>query len=111
MATALAKLAGENAPAFLRGKLAAKLDDSPCPRETLWPAKLEFLRGEINLSPLPWASSGDVTCFAAANALIRVPANVGALAAGAEVDFLPTAEFGLWPNQSGHRLDAAPKPF
>jgi molybdopterin biosynthesis enzyme len=68
------------------------------------------LRGEINLHPLPWASSGDVTCFAAANALIRVPANVGALDAGVEVDFLPTAGFGLWPNQSSHRLDAAPKP-
>jgi molybdopterin molybdotransferase len=90
VATALAKLAGENAPAFLRGKLAAKLDDPPCPRETLWPAKLEFLRGEINLRPLPWASSGDVTCFAAANALIRVPANRGLIDADAEVDFLPT---------------------
>ena len=89
VATALAKMAGEIQPAFLRGKLAAKLDDPPNPRETLWPAKLEFLRDEINLRPLAWASSGDVTCLAQTNALIRVPANAGSLDAGAAVDFLP----------------------
>jgi len=90
VATALAKLAGENAPRFLRGRLAAKLDDQPCPRETLWPARLEFSGGEIRLQPLAWASSGDVTCFAAANALIRVPVNCAGLEAGAELEFLPT---------------------
>jgi molybdopterin molybdotransferase len=90
VATALAKLAGENPPAFLRGKLAAKLDDPPNPRETLWPAKLKFLSGEIKLQPLEWASSGDVTCLVQTNALVRVPANAGSLDAGAAVDFLPT---------------------
>ena len=90
VATALARLVGEAAPRFLRGTLAAKLDDKPNPRETLWPARLEFSGGEIRLQPLAWASSGDVTCFAAANALLRVPVNQGSLAAGAEVDFLPT---------------------
>jgi molybdopterin biosynthesis enzyme len=62
------------------------LDDMACPRETLWPARLDA----AGLHPLPWASSGDVTCFAAANALVRVPANCASLVAGAEVDFLPT---------------------
>ena len=92
VATALAKLAGDTAPSFLRGKLAAKLEDKPCPRETLWPARLEFSGGEIKLQPLVWASSGDVTCLAAANALIRVPANMGLLDAGAKVDFLPATD-------------------
>lgn len=91
MATALAKLVGETQPAFLRGKLAAKLDDPPNPRETLWPARLELSTGEMRLQPLEWASSGDVTCLAQTNALIRVPANVGSLDAGAAVDFLPAA--------------------
>jgi len=89
VATALAKLTGEIAPKFMRGRLATKLDDKPCPRETLWPARLEFLNGEINLHPLKWSSSGDVTCFAAANALIRVPVNCAELEAGAELEFLP----------------------
>jgi molybdopterin molybdotransferase len=90
VATALAKMTGEITPAFLRGKLAANLNDRPFPRETLWPAQLEMLRGEINLRPLAWASSGDATCLAKTNALIRVPANHGSIGAGAEVDFLPT---------------------
>ena len=90
VATALAKLAGEIAPRFLRGKLAVKQDDAACPRETLWPARREFSGGEIILHPLAWASSGDVTCLATANALLRVPANCASLAAGATVDFMPT---------------------
>jgi molybdopterin molybdotransferase len=90
VATAIAKLAGEIAPRFLPGKLAAKLDDKPCPREILWPTRLEFSGGEIELHPLTWASSGDVTCFTAANALIRVPVNCAKLDAGAELEFLPT---------------------
>lgn len=90
VATALAKLAGETAPKFLRGKLAETLSDATCPRETLWPSRVEFADGEIKLQPLAWASSGDVTCLAAANALLRVPANCASLDAGAEIDFLPT---------------------
>jgi molybdopterin molybdotransferase len=92
VATALAKLTGAATPQFWRGKLAAALDEPPCPRELLWPARLDFSRGEIDLHPLAWASSGDVTCFAAANALLRVPPNHGPLAAGAVVDFLPAAD-------------------
>jgi molybdopterin molybdotransferase len=90
VASALAKLVGEAAPKILRGKLATKLNDKPCPRETLWPARLEFSKSEMYLHPLAWASSGDVTCFAAANALIRIPPNKDSIDADAEVDFLPT---------------------
>ena len=89
VALALARLAGESAPAFLRAPLAAKLDDEPCPRETLWPARLEWNAGAPQLRPLVWASSGDLACLPDANALIRVPANQGSLPQGAEVDFLP----------------------
>ena len=90
VATALATLAGETAPTFLRGKLSAACADARNPRETLWPARWEMSGGEIRLQPLPWASSGDVTCLASANALVRLPANSAALPAGAQVDFLPT---------------------
>lgn len=91
VATALARLTGDRPPAFLRGRLAATMDDEPCPRETLSPARVEFSGGKINLHPIPWASSADVTCFAAASALIRIPANAGLLAAGSDLEFLPTA--------------------
>jgi molybdopterin molybdotransferase len=92
VAVALARLGGEGAPKCLCGRLAAKLEDSPCPRETLWPARLEFSGGKIILHPLPWVSSGDATCLAAADALLRVPANQGSFDAGAEVDFLLAAD-------------------
>jgi molybdopterin molybdotransferase len=91
VALALARLAGESGPAFLRAPLAARLEDEPCPRETLWPAHLEWNSGARRLRPLIWAGSGDLSCLPAANALIRVPANQGSLPQGAEVDFLPAA--------------------
>ena len=86
VAAALAKLAGKESRIFWRGKLAAKLDDAPNPRETLWPA----CRDTAGLHPLAWASSGDVTCLAETNALIRVPVKRGPIDAGMEVEFLPT---------------------
>ena len=85
VAAALAKLTGTEPPIFLRGVLVAKLEDAPNPRETLWPARLDA----AGLHPLAWASSGDLTCLAETNTLIRVPANRGSLAVGVEVDFLP----------------------
>lgn len=92
VASALARLAGVEAPNFLRGRLADTLADAPCPRETLWPARLQFLNGELKLHPLKWSSSGDVTCFAEANALIRVPANQGSMDKDATVNFLLTSD-------------------
>src|ERR1035437_5650290 len=123
VATALAGLTGGEPLKFLRGQLAEKLDDKPCPRETLWPARLEWRVGQTFLSassgdfpvacaatantgqecpanqqtgmsalhPLKWASSGDIICLTAANALVRVPANCASLDDGAKVDFLPVA--------------------
>jgi molybdopterin molybdotransferase len=89
VATALAGLTGGEPPGFLRGQLAEKIDDKPCPRETLWPARWEWHDDTPQLRPLAWASSGDITCLAAANALVRVPANCAGLDDGAKVDFLP----------------------
>ncbi len=85
VAEALKKLVGEKPKRFLHRRLAAKLDDAPNPRETLWPARLDL----AGLHPLAWASSGNVTCLAQTNALIRVPANRGSIEAGMEVDYLP----------------------
>jgi molybdopterin molybdotransferase len=87
VAAALAKMTGSEPPKFLRGILASKLEDAPNPRETLWPARLDT----AGLHPLTWASSGDLTCLAETNALIRVPANRGSLDVGLEVDFLPAS--------------------
>jgi molybdopterin molybdotransferase len=89
VATALARLTGDKAPEFLRGRLAEPLDDPAGPRETLSPARLNFSGDALRLHPLAWTSSGDVMCFAQANALVRKPANCGPLEAGAAVDFLP----------------------
>jgi molybdopterin molybdotransferase len=91
VATALARLSGEAAPTFLRGRLATNLGDAACPRETLWPARLEWNDGSPQLHSLAWASSGDVTCLVAANALMRVPAKIDSLETGAELEFLPAA--------------------
>jgi molybdopterin molybdotransferase len=88
VATALAKLTGESAPKFLRGRLSAPFVDAACARETLWPAQL----GPAGLRPLPWASAGDVTSFATANALLRIPARCDSLESGTEVDFLPAGD-------------------
>ncbi|HEX3857135.1 MAG TPA: molybdenum cofactor biosynthesis protein MoaE [Verrucomicrobiae bacterium] len=86
VATALAKLIGAEPKKFLRGQLAEKLKDAPCPRETLWPARLDL----AGLHPLAWASSGDITCLTETNALVRVPANRSSIDAGTEVEFLTT---------------------
>jgi len=95
VATALAVLTGGEPPEFLRGQLAEKFDDKPCPRETLWPARWEWNDATPRLRPLAWASSGDITCLTAANALVRVPANCASLDSRAKVDFLPmTAMLG-----------------
>ena len=92
VAGALATLTGQKVSSFLRGKLAEELDDSPCQRETLWPARMGFLNGERRLRPLKWSSSGDVPCLAETDALIRVPANQGSLDTDTTVDFLPMAD-------------------
>ncbi len=88
VAAALARLAGGEGPTFRCGTLAAKLEDGPNPRETLWPARCEGRGGKLELTPLPWNSSGDMTSLPGTTALIRIPASRGPFAAGTEVQFL-----------------------
>ncbi len=89
VATVLARLTGASGPRFWPGRMAVRLEDEPVPRETLWPARLEISDGAWLIRPLPWASSGDVTCLAEADVLLRKPANTGTLEAGLAVEFLP----------------------
>ncbi len=88
VAAALAKLSGAPPRLFLRGRLGARLNDQN-PRETLWPARWQWLGGQPLMYPLKWSSSGDLTCLTEADALVRVPPNSPAMDVGAEVDFLP----------------------
>ena len=75
---------------FQQGTLAAKLETGHNGRETFWPAALAWQCGTSQLTPLRWSSSGDLTSLAKANALIRIKAGCKDLAAGAEVEFVPT---------------------
>ncbi len=86
--TALAASLGAKPPWFLRGNLAAELTEPPSAREILWPARLELSAEGASLHPLTWVSSGDITCLATANALIRLPVNRGPMSAGSEVEFI-----------------------
>jgi molybdopterin molybdotransferase len=88
VSVALARLSGRETAPFRVAKLAEPLLDAHCARETLWPAQLVWGEQGARLQPLPWSSSGDVTCLAAANALIRVPARHERFEAGTLMEFL-----------------------
>ena len=91
VATALARLSGlGETPQFHAGTLASEIKDKPCPRETLWPAHLSWRDNRPMLIPLKWQSSGDITCLANTNAILRVPPRAGSLTAGSQVEFLQT---------------------
>jgi molybdopterin molybdotransferase len=88
---ALERLSGGSPkPLFHSGTLAAKLEAGRNGRETFWPAQLAWRTGALQLTPLPWSSSGDLTSLATANALVRVPANCADLNTGTAVEFVPT---------------------
>ena len=79
--TALAAMRGGPCRPMLRkGRVLAAIEGNP--RETWWPGVEE----REGLRPLAWASSGDLTALAAADALARVP--VSGLAAGADAEFI-----------------------
>jgi len=69
-------------PALFRSNVAEPIAGNP--RETWWPAQMQH----EGLRPLRWASSGDLTALATADALVRVP--VSGLAAGARAGFIRT---------------------
>ena len=89
---ALRGLSGATEPdGFVEGLLARDFEAAADDRENLWPARMTIRGGAVELEPLPWRSSGDLTCLAAANALVRIPPGCGRLARGARLAFLPTA--------------------
>ena len=73
---------------FNLGQLEVDLADCGSDRETFWPARADLREETTLLLPLPWASSGDLTSLALANALIRLPAGHGPLNRGHRLEFV-----------------------
>lgn len=89
--TALDRMAGlRDRELFTSAVLAVDLASDGSSRETLWPAVACHARGRVEVTPLNWSSSGDLTSLAQANALLRVPAGAARLAAGSPVMFAST---------------------
>jgi molybdopterin molybdotransferase len=88
---ALSAWSGEaNKPLFESGSLTADLEAGGNARETFWPGRWQLADGAATLTPLRWASSGDLTALAAANALIRVTSGATQLTRGSRVEFIRT---------------------
>jgi len=88
---ALDRLAGlSDRELFTPAVLAVELASDGSARETLWPAVVSHANARIEITPLRWSSSGDITSLARANALLRVPAGATRLAAGSPVTFAST---------------------
>jgi len=88
---ALDRLAGlDQETVFTAGVLAGELNLDGNSRETLWPARVRVAGGRCELAPLRWSSSGDLTCLATADALLRVPPGCRMLPAGSVVSFVST---------------------
>ncbi|MEY4387264.1 MAG: Molybdopterin molybdenumtransferase [Verrucomicrobiota bacterium] len=75
---------------FMTGELADDFASEANARETLWPARLNFIAGTAQLTLLPWRSSGDLTSLATANALVRIRSGCGKLTRGTRLDFVST---------------------
>lgn len=76
---------------FQRGSLAVELPADANARETFWPAIWCLEAATVKLTPLPWASSGDLTSLARASAMIRVPIGATRMPEGSEVEFVCTS--------------------
>ena len=88
---ALEKFSGRSVEdMFQIGMLAEKLEADGNARETFWPARFELNDGLVQLTPLRWSSSGDLTSLGTSNALIRINAGCKDVPMGAVVEFLPT---------------------
>jgi len=79
---------------FQAGELAEDLTAGGNARETFWPARWTLKNGVATLTPLRWASSGDLTALATANALIRVSTGAQRLPRGSRVEFVSTERIG-----------------
>jgi molybdopterin molybdotransferase len=61
-------------------------------RETWWPAKLKLHDHSLSATPIKWKSSGDITCLATSNALIKIPACTDMLPARTKVCVIATGK-------------------
>lgn len=75
---------------FAPGALAEGLQAGGNDRETYWAARWHSQGGSVRLTPLRWASSGDLTALARANAILRLPPGADRLARGQWVEFVRT---------------------
>ncbi len=57
-------------------------------RETWWPARIAWNADGPSAAPLRWQSSGDLTALAGVSALLRIPADSPAIAAGEKISAL-----------------------
>jgi len=87
---ALDVLEGDGAPGprFLRGRLARSVSVRGR-RETYRDARLDRSGSETRIDPVEGRGSHDLAAHAAADALLRIPADAGGLAEGDEADYLP----------------------
>ena len=75
---------------FHTGVLATDFTADANSRETFWPARWALDAGAVQLTPLSWSSSGDLTALATANALVRVTSGAQCWERGRQVEFLFT---------------------
>jgi molybdopterin molybdotransferase len=75
-------------PPRLTGQLAGAWLPQPDARQTFWPCRAVIVDGVHQLSPLPLASSGDISRLVGANALLPLPQPQGSLLAGQPVEFI-----------------------
>jgi molybdopterin molybdotransferase len=74
-----------------RGRLSEGIEVGRGGWETFWPAHAEPDDDSMRLTPLEWASSGDLTVLARTNALIFLPAEPAWVASDTRVNFIPTS--------------------
>jgi molybdopterin molybdotransferase len=76
------------AASWLSGQLVEPLDEPAGRREIFWPGQAEWTAAGWHLKLMRWSNSGDMTCLATANALVRIPADTPAGPITAPVQFL-----------------------
>jgi molybdopterin molybdotransferase len=89
---AVSILSGQSASmGWMSGRLANGLEESAGPRDIFWPGTAAWSAEGWRLVALPWSNSGDVTCLAESNALLRIAAATPAGPMLAAIPFLLTA--------------------
>jgi molybdopterin molybdotransferase len=79
-------LSGETALPLVVLSAGEKLPGNP--RETWWPARIDFRDGRAIAMPLKWRSSGDMTGISEADTLVRIPSASAGISVGELVEGL-----------------------